>query len=244
PHSGSTLTRVLLAACETASPRTALVSFKISVVEPWPRSRRIAFKASHNFATVDALAVSPQGDILVSVDGKKSRYAFDLKTGQRLWRLSLRESSRALAFSPNGRVLAVGAGWRVKLLTPRQGNELSVLEGHSGRVFSAVFSPDSRFLALTTAGESATFDLVLWDVKAGTKSLTVSGSKALGGTLLGFIDEQRLLCSRRRIWDLRVLSMTPEGLEEEASRQTGLKVVGFDVLSVPLLDPLSGIGNR
>src|SRR6059058_1270974 len=55
---------------------------------------------------------------------------------------------RAVAFSPDGRLLA-SAGWdeTVRLWDPGSGAAVSELTGHTARVFSVAFSPDGRLPA-------------------------------------------------------------------------------------------------
>jgi WD40 repeat protein len=87
----------------------------------------------------------------------------------------------ATAFSPDGRVLALGAGNddvenSVRLLDVQTGKLLGVCIGHKQGVVSVCFSPDGRTLA--TAGDDST--LRFWNVANQQELLTI---RRLGGTL-------------------------------------------------------------
>jgi hypothetical protein len=83
----------------------------------------------------------------------------------RLGTLRLRHTGRvfAVAFSPNGKVLASGGGDNlIRLWDPTTGQKIRLLAGHLGCVRSLAFSPDGKVLA--SAGD----DWVrLWDVSTG-----------------------------------------------------------------------------
>jgi len=71
----------------------------------------------------------------------------------------------ALAYSPNGEMLAV-SGYREVLLHKADGSGLLArLSGHADRIHSLVFSPDGKTLA-AVGGTPATFgEVELWDVR-------------------------------------------------------------------------------
>jgi WD40 repeat protein len=102
-----------------------------------------------------------------------------------LVRLSRRESTRppeilwvkegrsgevsALAFSPDGNLLAAGyEDMRVVLYDAQTGEPIRVLRGHTGKVYDVAFSPDGRLLA-SGAGDGT----MLWDVETGARVHTL-----------------------------------------------------------------------
>jgi WD40 repeat protein len=68
----------------------------------------------------------------------------------------------AVAFSPQGHLLAVGGAGAVTLWDVASGELLHALAGHNGRVEYVVFTPDGRFLA--ASDETTTW---LWDAATG-----------------------------------------------------------------------------
>jgi WD40 repeat protein len=71
--------------------------------------------------------------------------------------------TRALALSPDGRTLALTAGWSVKLYDWPNCSERLALAGHKQIVTSLAFSPDGRTLASGSADGTVRF----WDVGSG-----------------------------------------------------------------------------
>jgi WD40 repeat protein/serine/threonine protein kinase len=98
-----------------------------------------------------SLTVSPDGTrvaatrLLDQNSRKQHLNVLDIATGKSLF--STEGSS--LAYSPDGRWLAIGAAddKTVVLLDARTHETVARFSGHEGAVFKAAFSPDSRFLA-------------------------------------------------------------------------------------------------
>ena len=76
----------------------------------------------------------------------------------------------AVAFSPDGQVLAVAGSIGIWLYDAATSRELALLTGHTGRIESVSFSPDGSMLA------SGGSDVILWDVASGSQLATLYGS--------------------------------------------------------------------
>jgi WD40 repeat protein len=70
---------------------------------------------------------------------------------------------RTLALSPNGKLLAAGAGWSAQLWDLETGKERATLSGHGQMVWAVAFSPDGQALA-TGSGDGV---VRFWDPATG-----------------------------------------------------------------------------
>ncbi len=106
------------------------------------------------------LAMSPNGNLLISGSADKSIRLWDLQTGQRLDTIAIHtDSVLCLALSPDGRTLASGSLYDpIKLWDLETKREIASLAGQAGRIETLTFSPDGLWLA---SGSSDT-TVALW----------------------------------------------------------------------------------
>jgi WD40 repeat protein len=200
------------------------------------RKRELASLRTGHRLPVEALAFSPDGRTLASGSGT-SRIPCGEGTGRlprgevKLWDLAVGElraelhdtaqpafsgGVRALAFSPDGRTLAVSHGERTLLweVRTRQARASLLPPAAPGglrpyAVTAAAFSPDGRALALAYGfndrGTAREGGVELWDLASGKLRATFR-EHAGPVEALAFARDSRLLASAGgevRLWDLR-----------------------------------------
>ncbi|GAB1538822.1 hypothetical protein NUACC21_14860 [Scytonema sp. NUACC21] len=122
---------------------------------------------------VNSLAISQDGQTLVSASEDKTVKIWNLANGQEVRTLGGHSNSiHALAFSHDGKILADGSDDNtIKLWSLVTGEEITTLAGHSDFVRSVVFSPDGKTLA------SGSYDktIKLWNLETGEQIRTLQG---------------------------------------------------------------------
>jgi serine/threonine protein kinase len=136
-------------------------------------------------SSVASVAFSPDGKVLASGSWDGTTKLWEVKTGREINTLNGHsrrglfdsfhfDSVNSVAFSPDGKVLASGSGYRdktIKLWEVKTGREINSLTGHSTTVNSVAFSPDGQVLA-SGSGDNT---IKLWEVKTGREINTLSG---------------------------------------------------------------------
>jgi WD40 repeat protein len=101
------------------------------------------------------------------------------------------ETFRGVAFSPDGRTLALGAeDGAIRLLAMPSGQVRTTLRGHDNAVWTLAFSPDGRFLA--SAGQTGR--AVVWDLERGSQRRALGDGEV--GPIMGlvFSPDGRSIC--------------------------------------------------
>lgn len=83
----------------------------------------------------------------------------------------------ALKFSPDGKLLAVGAYREVRLIDPATNKLLATLSGHADYVRSIAFSPDGKMLAAGGGPPQRGGEIKIWDVQSRQLLKTMQGGK-------------------------------------------------------------------
>lgn len=111
----------------------------------------------------------------------------------------------AVAFSPDGRILASGAeDHTIKLWDVASGAQLRSLDEHSGNIASIVFSPDGKTLASSDFFGAGT--VRLWDIKTGSLLHLIECGSESSIRSLAFSPDGRTLAGASgdgtvRLWD-------------------------------------------
>jgi eukaryotic-like serine/threonine-protein kinase len=125
--------------------------------------------ASH---LADQSSVSPGTGFAATPDGRLAAYGLpngrigvmDLRKGEELWTaVASKEYILSLAFSPDGKTLASGAGFAdssIRMWDVATGKSMGQLDGHGSWVSSLVFWPDGKKLASSSADQT----IRIWDV--------------------------------------------------------------------------------
>ena len=175
-----------------------------------PTGKKLTVLEDRHFSSGDpvyALAIRHDGKALAS-SGKET-HVWDLSQDPPKQWARLKEKAQALAFSPDGKLLAAGAADGSVHVLDVSGNkpeEHGVLKGHQKAVNALAFSPDGKLLA--AGGEDKT--VILWDmtVKPPTEKATLKTEGKISQIIrsLGFSANGRTLAASGHgswhIWDV------------------------------------------
>jgi WD40 repeat protein len=120
-------------------------------------------------------AFAPDGQTVAAVAGDGKVHLWNARTGAELRVWPGAGEICSVAFSPNGKVLAVGGGFKDQTISLREvstGKELRRLKGHAYAVASLAFLPGGE--ALISGSQDGT--LRLWDVATGQERLCLRPS--------------------------------------------------------------------
>ncbi len=83
----------------------------------------------------------------------------------------------SLAYSPDGKLLAVGGYQEVRLVDAASGKSIATLGGHADLVRSLAFSPDGQWLAAAGGLPARSGEIKIWDVESRKLLRTLQGHK-------------------------------------------------------------------
>jgi hypothetical protein len=118
------------------------------------------------------LELSPDDRLIAGVGSSPGR-VWDALTGAVLHDLQGHEGlSTALAFSPDGKLLATGGNdATARIWNPGTGHQIAQLRGHTGQVNSVLFSPDVKLLLTASDDRTAR----IWSVSTGAGLSVLKG---------------------------------------------------------------------
>jgi WD40 repeat protein len=137
-----------------------------------------AERHKYSMEGIQAVAVSPNGNTVafsLLKDGPTDRHGnlldpfdriviLETTSGKILHQIDVEEGYdgyfESLSFSPDGKLLAAGGRWTLRLWNVETGKNAGKFEGHRGNVQSLAFSPDGKRLA--SASEDST--VLVWGV--------------------------------------------------------------------------------
>jgi WD40 repeat protein len=182
---------------------------KIEILPPIPSPiwQCYATLSGHNglFASVNAVAIAPDGKILASGSDDRTVRLWNVQTGKEIGILSGHEKPvRTVAFHPHtANILASGGCDRtIRIWDVAERQLIRTWIGHRHQVNAIAFSPDGSILASGSADKT----IKLWEFETGNPIATLSGH-ALSVHAVIFSPSHSILVSASadstvKVWDL------------------------------------------
>ncbi|AKG22919.1 serine/threonine-protein kinase [Calothrix sp. 336/3] len=197
---------------------------------------------------VNALVVSPDGQVLVSGSTDRTVKLWNLARGREIRTLEGHlDSITTLAISPDGKMIADGSNDKtVRIWNLATGEVMRTFIGHSAEVSSVVFSPNSFLFATASADKT----IKIWNFATGKQIYNLVGHSA-GVTSLAISPDGKILASGSsdrtiRLWNLatgkqiRSLNTSAEVKSISFSPHGQILASGGDDAKIQLWNPTSG----
>ncbi len=153
---------------------------------------------------VNYLAISPDGQTLVSGSADKTIKIWNLATGKEIRTLKGHSSFvNYLVISPDGQTLVSGSADKtIKVWNLANGQEINTLKGHDSSVNSLALSPDGQTLVSGSADKT----IKVWNLATGKEIRTLNGHSNFINSLVISPDGQTLVSASAdktiKIWNL------------------------------------------
>ncbi len=124
-----------------------------------------------NASSINAIAVAPDGEYLVTGNGDKTVRLFKIRTGREIKRFEGHNGFiTAVAFSARGnQVVSASDDWTLQIHDVVSGGIVKTFAGHVGGVRSFAVSPDGKHLASAGADQSVR----IWNIASGEALATL-----------------------------------------------------------------------
>jgi WD40 repeat protein len=153
---------------------------------------------------INALAISSDGQTLVSGSADKTIKIWNISTGQEVHTLKGHSNYvNALVISSDGQTLVSGSADKtIKVWNISTGKEIRTLKGHSNYVNALVISPDGQTLASGSADQT----IKIWNISTGKENRTIKGNFSYVNALAISPDGQTLVSGSAdktiKIWNI------------------------------------------
>ena len=150
----------------------------------------------------NAIAYSPNGDILAAAHEDRTVYLWDTANGQTLAFPGHTGDIRTIAFSPDGRMIASGGTDNTIRIWDIETNSSTILPGYTSAISSVTFSSDSSMIA----GGSEDGTIRVWDTGTGNRIYEFDEHTQLVSEVIFVIDDRILISASLdgtiQLWDL------------------------------------------
>ena len=156
--------------------------------------------------SVNSLAFSPDGKILVTGSRDNTIKLWDVGTGREIYTLQGHSNwVNSVAFSPDGKILASGSDDKtIKLWDVTTARQIRTIQAHPDSVRSVAFSPDGKILASGSSDKT----IKLWDMRTGGQISTLQAHSNWVNSV-AFSPDGKILTSGSsgdktiKLWDMR-----------------------------------------